>query len=109
DRFTPPAGWEDDSLLPYPYLGTGFEFTEREPGTAPWIGKVFDFTYGARLSMGLNGNMNSGLGAGGRRIADALSRSLFLEDRERFFDSYCAYEEPELVDLGRPTRESVLR
>lgn len=109
DRFTPPAGWEDDSLLPYPYLGTGFEFTEREPGTAPWIGNVFDFTYGARLSMGLNGNMNSGLGAGGRRIADALSRSLFLEDRERFFDAYCAYEEPELVDLGRPTRESVLR
>ncbi len=102
DRFTAPAGWEDDGLLANPYLGDGFEFTEREPGTAPWVGHVYDFTYGARLSMGLNGNMNSGLGAGGRRIAEALSRSLFLEDRTRFFDDYCAYDEPELVDLGRP-------
>lgn len=109
DRFTPPAGWEDDALLVHPYLGPGFEFTEREPGTAPWVGRVHDFTYGARLSMGLNGNMNSGLGAGGRRIADALSRSLFLEDRERYFDDYCAYDEPELVDLGRPLSQTLAR
>ena len=102
DRFDPPAGWEDDALLSHPYLGGGFEFTEREPGTAGWVSRVHDFTYGARLSMGLNGNMNSGLGAGGRRIADALSRALFLEDREDFFDSYCEYSDQELVDLGRP-------
>lgn len=107
DRFVPPAGWEDDALLTHPYLGSGFEFTEREPGTAAWVARVHDFTYGARLSMGLNGNMNSGLGAGGRRIADALSRALFLEDRADFFESYCDYTEQELVDLGRPpeTRE----
>ncbi len=103
DRFAPPAGWEDDALLTHPYLGGGFEFTEREPVTAPWVSRVHDFTYGARLSMGLNGNMNSGLGAGGRRIADALSRALFLEDRADFFESYCSYSDHELVDLGRPS------
>ncbi len=102
DRFTPPAGWEEPSLLNYPYLGSGFEFVEREPGTAPWVGRVFDFAFGARLSMGLIGTLNSGLGVGGRRIADALSRSLFLEDRKQFFDSYCAYDDFELVDMGRP-------
>ncbi|GAA2235008.1 FAD-dependent urate hydroxylase HpyO [Herbiconiux moechotypicola] len=101
-RFTPPAEWQDASLLDYPYLGSGFEFVAREPGRASWVTRVSDFTYGARLSMGLNGNMNSGLGAGGRRLADALSRSLFLEDREAFFDSYRAFDVRELVDLGRP-------
>lgn len=101
DRFTAPTGWEDPSLVGYPYLGSGFELTERTPGAAPWIGRVHDFTYGARLSMGLNGNMNSGLGAGGRRLADAISRSLFLEDRSAFFDDYRDFDVPELVDLGR--------
>ncbi|MBX6388806.1 MAG: NAD(P)/FAD-dependent oxidoreductase [Frankia sp.] len=105
DRYKPPAGWEDDGLLGYPYLGPGFEFTEREPGSAPWVGRVHNFTYGARLSMGLTGNMNSGLGTGGRRLADAVTRSLFLEDREAIFDSYLSYDEPELVDLGRPPAE----
>ncbi|WP_101523369.1 NAD(P)-binding domain-containing protein [Nocardioides houyundeii] len=102
DRFTPPADWEDPALLGYPYLDGDFGFTEARPGTAPWLSRVHDFTYGARLSMGLNGNMNSGLGAGGRRLAEALSRSLFLEDRAQFFDAYQAFDVPELVDLGRP-------
>jgi len=47
--------------------------------------------------------MNSGLGAGGRRLADALSTALFLEDRADFFESYCEYSDQELVDLGRPS------
>lgn len=104
DRFTPPAGWEDDTLLDHPYLGRGFEFTERVPGTATWVGRVHDFTFGARLSMGITGNMNSGLGTGARRLADAISCSLFLEDRAELFESYRSYREPELVDLGRPPR-----
>lgn len=107
DRFTPPDGWEDAGLLTHPYLGGGFQFLQRTPGEAPWIERIHDFTYGARLSMGLNGNMNSGLGAGGRRLAEALSRSLFLEDRADFLESYCAYDVPELVDLGRPVVEQV--
>jgi cation diffusion facilitator CzcD-associated flavoprotein CzcO len=102
DRFVPPVGWEDDALLESPYLGPGFEFTEREPGAATWVRRVYDFTFGARLSMGLTGNMNSGLGAGGRRLADAISCSLFLEDRAAFYESYCSYDEAELVDLGGP-------
>ncbi|WP_293787907.1 NAD(P)-binding domain-containing protein [uncultured Aeromicrobium sp.] len=102
DRFEPPADWTDAALLSYPYLDSDFGFTEKTPGEAPWVGRIHDFTYGARLSMGLNGNMNSGLGAGGRRLAEALSRSLFLEDKDAYFASYQAYDVPELVDLGRP-------
>lgn len=102
DRFVAPQGWQDAGLATYPYLDRDFGFTERVAGEAPWVSRIHDFTYGARLSMGLNGNMNSGLGAGGRRLAEALSRSLFVEDRAAFFDSYQAYDVPELIDLGRP-------
>ena len=102
DRFEPPADWENASLLGYPYLGSDFELLPKVAGEGEWISRVHDFTYGARLSMGLNGNMNSGLGAGGRRLAEALSRLLFIEDRAAFFDDYQAFDLPELVDLGRP-------
>ncbi|MCD4533546.1 NAD(P)/FAD-dependent oxidoreductase [Nocardioides sp. cx-169] len=102
DRFTPPAGWEDEATAGYPYLDGDFGFTERTPGSAPWLSRIHDFTYGARVSMGLNGNMNSGLGAGGRRLADALSRSLFLEDGAAFLEDYTRYDLAELTDLGRP-------
>lgn len=102
DRYEPEPDWAEPGLLTYPYLDRDFGFTEKVPGQAPWVGRIHDFTYGARLSMGLNGNMNSGLGAGVRRLAEALSRSLFLEDREAFFASYQDYDVPELVDLGRP-------
>lgn len=109
DRFRAPPGWEDAGLAGYPYLGSGFEFSERHPGAAQWVARVHDFTYGARLSMGLNGNMNSGLGAGGRRLADALSRELFLEDRAAYFESYQVYDVPELTDLGRPAQPLAAR
>ncbi len=35
DRFTPPAAERHEDLARHPYLGAGFEFTEREPGRAP--------------------------------------------------------------------------
>ncbi|GAA1951464.1 FAD-dependent oxidoreductase [Microbacterium aquimaris] len=101
DRYQAPDEWKDDALAEYPYLGSGFEFLPRDPADA-WVSRVYDFTYGARLSMGLNGNMNSGLGAGARRLGDAVSRSLFVEDADAFFDSYRAYDTPELVEVGRP-------
>ncbi|MEV8267495.1 NAD(P)/FAD-dependent oxidoreductase [Microbacterium sp. NPDC076911] len=102
DRYEPPQEWADASLGEYPYLGGGFEFLPKNSEVDGWVSRVYDFTYGAKLSMGLNGNMNSGLGAGTRRLGEAVSRSLFVEDADDFFDSYHSYDTPELVDLGRP-------
>src|SRR5262249_36748784 len=55
DRFTPPPGEESDLLARHPYLGTAFEFMEREPGTAPFLGRLHNFTFGAMPSLGLTG------------------------------------------------------
>jgi cation diffusion facilitator CzcD-associated flavoprotein CzcO len=37
DRFTPPEDLASDELAHFPYLAPSFAFTEREPGTAPWL------------------------------------------------------------------------
>ena len=55
DRFTPPPGEESDLLARHPYLGSAFEFTEREPGTAPFLSRLHNFTFGAMPSLGLTG------------------------------------------------------
>ncbi len=102
DRFTPPVGWEDPGLLDYPYLGTDFRLLEKTAGAAPWVEHIHDFTYGAWLSMGLAGNMASGLKIGGARLSDGIARSLFLEDRAQYFDAYQSFDSVELVDTGRP-------
>ena len=39
DRYRPP-GHEDAAILDEPFLGPGFQFLEREPGTLPWAGRV---------------------------------------------------------------------
>src|SRR3954447_11142288 len=55
DRFTPPPGEESELLARHPYLGAAFEFTEREPGAAPFLSRLHNFTFGAMPSLGLTG------------------------------------------------------
>ena len=52
DRFTPPADLASEELAHFPYLAPDFSFTEREPGTAPWLKDIHCFNYAATLSLG---------------------------------------------------------
>ena len=96
DRFAPPEGEGDATLASYPYLARGFAFTEREPGTAPALAHLHNFTFGATPSMGLSGASISGLKFGVRRLVDAISRDLFMEDAEAHYLSLLRYEDQEL-------------
>jgi cation diffusion facilitator CzcD-associated flavoprotein CzcO len=99
DRFTPPAGEESDVLAKYPYLGTAFEFTERKPGTAPFLRRLHNFTYGAMPSLGLTGAAITGLRYGAPRLVNGLVRDLFQEDAAAYYRDLLAYEVPELETL----------
>jgi cation diffusion facilitator CzcD-associated flavoprotein CzcO len=102
DRFTPPAGEEDTVLGTYPYLARNFTFTEREPGRAPALAQLHNFTFGATPSMGLSGASISGLKFGVRRLVNAICRDFFLEDAEAHYLSLLRYEEPELTAEAWP-------
>jgi FAD-dependent urate hydroxylase len=100
DRFTPPRGEESEELGRYPYLGAAFEFMEREPGTAPFLSRLHNFTYGAMPSHGLTGAAIVGLKYGVPRLIRGLVRDLFREDRVEHFRGLLNFSVPELETLG---------
>jgi FAD-dependent urate hydroxylase len=99
DRFTPPPGEESDLLARHPYLGPAFEFTEREPGSAPFLSRLHNFTFGAMPSLGLTGAAIPGTKYGVRRLVNGLARDLFREDSSIYYQDLLRYAEPELETL----------
>jgi cation diffusion facilitator CzcD-associated flavoprotein CzcO len=95
DRFTPPAGEESPDLLRHPYLGPGFEHTEKVPGTAPYLRTLFNYTFGGLLSLGFGGASISGMKYSIPRLVGGVTGSFFVEDRQAHFDSLSAFGEAE--------------
>jgi cation diffusion facilitator CzcD-associated flavoprotein CzcO len=96
DRFTPPPGEESDLLGRHPYLGSAFEFTERKPGSAGFLSKLHNFTFGAMPSLGLTGAAIPGMRYGVPRLINGLVRDLFREDAGQYYRELLAYAVPEL-------------
>jgi cation diffusion facilitator CzcD-associated flavoprotein CzcO len=99
DRFTPPPGEESDLLARHPYLGPAFEFMEREPGTAPFLARLHNFTLGAMPSLGITGAAITGMRYGVPRLIHGLVRDLFREDAAAHYRDLLAYAVPELQTL----------
>jgi cation diffusion facilitator CzcD-associated flavoprotein CzcO len=93
DRHCPPHGEELDALSAHPYLGSGFEFTERDPGAAPYLGRVHNFTAGAVASLGPVCNGITGLKHGVPRLVAGVLRGLFLDDADRHLADLMHYDE----------------
>ena len=68
----------------HPYLGPSFELVEKQPGTAPWVGLVHNYTFGCLLSLGFGGASISGMKYSVQRLVGGITRSLFEEDREHY-------------------------
>jgi FAD-dependent urate hydroxylase len=95
DRYVPPESERHDDLARHPYLGAGFEFTEKTPGAAPWVTQVYNYTFGGLLSLGFGGASISGMKYSVQRLVAAITRSLFVEDREAHFTGLCEFDERE--------------
>jgi len=93
DRYAPPAAEADPAVARYPYLGPGFELTEREPGTLPALANIHLFTIGAVVSLGpIAGGLN-GMPWGVSRLIAALSRDLFMPELDAAFAAFRDYDE----------------
>lgn len=93
DRFVPPAGDEGLPLNDFPYLDQSFAFTEKVPGTAPWLRHVHNFNIGAVPSLGPVCNGITGLKFGVPKLVAGVVRGLFLDEADRLFDDLMAYDE----------------
>jgi FAD-dependent urate hydroxylase len=95
DRFQPPPGEASDDLLRHPYLGPGFEHTEKVPGAAPYLRFLYNYTFGGLLSLGFGGASISGMKYSIPRLVGGITGSFFNEDRDAHFDSLRAFAEKE--------------
>jgi cation diffusion facilitator CzcD-associated flavoprotein CzcO len=95
DRYAPPANEENEDLARHPYLGPHFEFTEREPGTAPYLEYLYNYTFGCLLSLGFGGASISGMKYSNQRIVSGITRSFFVEDRAAHLESLYRFDEKE--------------
>lgn len=86
-----------------PYLGRHYEFTEKVPGAAHYLGHIYNFNQTAQLSMGPTGRV-SGLKYGVRRLLDGISASFLAEDYARHLASVTAYNDSDMD--GNPWVES---
>jgi len=95
DRYAPPAADAHDDLGRHPYLGPSFEFCERQPGTAPYLSHLYNYTFGGLLSMGFGGASISGLKYSSTRLVSGITRSFFAEDSDAHFQSLQSFAETE--------------
>jgi cation diffusion facilitator CzcD-associated flavoprotein CzcO len=109
DRFAPPEpGLDLDELSASPDLAPDYAFQERAPGACPALARVHCFNHPATLSIGkLSGDIPA-VSEGAQRLARAIARSLFVEDRAYHLARLQAFDTPELLGdewpepAGRP-------
>ena len=98
DRFVPPADDPAPGRLNFPYLNRHYQFTEREPGTAPGIERIFAFNALASLSMGgMSAVSISSHRYGVPRLASAVTGFLFREQEDQIIPTLRAYNTPGIV------------
>jgi cation diffusion facilitator CzcD-associated flavoprotein CzcO len=97
DRYDPPATLRRPELGRFPWLGDGFELTERTEGTCPDLPRVHLFNHAATLSLGAIASDIPGVNAGAERLAGHIVRHLFREDYVHISEQLVAFAEPELI------------
>jgi cation diffusion facilitator CzcD-associated flavoprotein CzcO len=95
DRYTPSDEERNAELDRHPYLGPSFQYQEREPGRAPYLGYVYNYTFGCLLSLGFGGASISGMKYSIGRLTRGIAGSLFCEDREHHYATLRAFDERE--------------
>jgi hypothetical protein len=96
DRYTPPAGEEDQELADSPYLGPVFEFQQKTPGSLPGLERVHCFCYPAAASHGTVSGDIPAISDGAYRLAQGIAALMYSEDIDYHYRNIQAYEEPEL-------------
>jgi len=97
DRYTPPAGEEDQELSDSPDLGPAFELQEKTVGECPGLDRIHCFCYPAALSHGTVSGDIPNISDGARRLSTGIASLFYREDFEQHYARLLAYDEPELL------------
>lgn len=86
-----------DEFLDFPDLAPSMAFQEREPGAAPYLKDLHEFTFAATVS---HGNVSGDIpcvGDGAERLARGIAGEIFVEDFPGHLATLHAHEDPELL------------
>jgi cation diffusion facilitator CzcD-associated flavoprotein CzcO len=100
DRYDPPEWAVNARLSRFPYLDRFGAFTERETGRAPWAGRAFAIFRGATLSLGPSAASNSNMKYTVPRLVSGITRQLFLDAADCYFDAFVSGDHLELRQTG---------
>ena len=97
DIYQPPPELQRPQRASFPFLGDGFELTERVPGSAPALGRVHLFNHGAFASLGAIASDIPGVSHGAERLSAQIAGAFFTEDLGHILTELAAYDEAELA------------
>ena len=102
DRFAPPPGQEEPRLARQPYLDRLGAFTEREPGSAPWVARVLTITGNANLSLGPVASSISAMKYVAPRLVEGVKRQLLLDQQAEDWAEFLHNDHAELRPFTLP-------
>jgi hypothetical protein len=97
DHHTPPLETTSETMGYDTLIEEDFCFTEREPGSAPWLHHIICFYVGTKPSIGLSVRSTSSIRHAVPKLTRALARSLLLGDTERHVSALLDFDLPHLV------------
>ncbi|KAF1049473.1 SidA/IucD/PvdA family monooxygenase [Xylophilus sp.] len=98
DRYDAPADERDDDLAASPYLGSGLEYLEKTPGTAPWLGAIHIYNPAGFASVGLPLGDVPSLRRDVPALVARISRDLVLADLDLHEQRIRAHVPPDFGD-----------
>jgi FAD-dependent urate hydroxylase len=87
DRYQAPPAEQNEDLARHPYLTTNFEMQEKEPGTAPYLKSIFNYSFGCLLSVGFGGASISGMKYSLRKVVSGITKQLYVDKCAEFYES----------------------
>jgi len=96
DRFVPEPHEAHTELGKLPYLGKSYEFLEKLPGAAAWLGHIYAFNFSAMASVGPVAAGTSAHRYSIPRLVRGTTESLFLEQADTILPDLHSFAEPEI-------------
>ena len=93
DAYTPPIDEQNERLGRYPYLDGNGAYQELNPGTAPYLRHIYDYTFAATMSFGASGCSINAMKIATPRLAAGITRALFQEDAARHWETLLAFDQ----------------
>lgn len=93
----------------YPYLGSNFEYKERNIGSAPYLKNLYEFTPAATLSLGMISVGLNSLSFGVQRVVDGIVRDFFLGDLSDRIDKLLSIDPQGSIETDKRASIASLR